>query len=194
MDYISNKDLLATFIRWRSERGRFPSRLPIEIAQAAIQIVDHLAQLPQFKSYSFLSDMKQAALLDCVRGAARFDPARSRNPWAYLNAICWNCFRRVIRKETKFLRRSAQAEVSPEIPAPTQPPSRGSRLARLDAKELRVTRLAAEGTERQVIAKRLRLAPDAVSALQRSAARKLGTRRHMELIRLYREEVSLHSV
>lgn len=88
--YVDNKRLYTELKRWRSTEEQ---RLPIYVAQCILAMVDRQAALPCYSGYSYLEDMRQRALLDCVEAAPKFDPERSNNP----NAFFWSTIRRAFK-------------------------------------------------------------------------------------------------
>jgi DNA-directed RNA polymerase specialized sigma subunit len=96
INYLSNKNLLAEIAL--SHAAGAPTD---NLVKAFMLLVNRYANRANFRSYSYIDEMKSEALLHLVRGWDKFNPARSQNPFAYLTSCVNNAFLRVLRIEKK---------------------------------------------------------------------------------------------
>lgn len=82
------------------KRGKETSE---EVAKFYMMIVDRMATRKNFRLYTWLPEMKAAALTDCLKYGHNFSDSVSENPFSYFSTIVWNAFVRVIQKEKKNL-------------------------------------------------------------------------------------------
>lgn len=75
--------------------------LPNYIGECFIKIANHLAYKGNFINYSFRDDMVSDAIENCLIAAEKFDPVKSKNPFAYYTQIVYFAFIRRIQKEKK---------------------------------------------------------------------------------------------
>jgi len=61
----------------------------------------HLSYKSNFINYTFKDDMISDGIENCLTAAAKFDPAKSSNPFAYYTQIIYFAFIRRIQKEKK---------------------------------------------------------------------------------------------
>lgn len=108
-NYINNETFCGLLIDYRNlvleakKEGLKKPRLSDEIGKAFMQIATGLSNRNNFNGYSFKEDMIGDAIENCVMAAANFDPAKSKNPFAYFTQISWYAFLRRIQKEKKNL-------------------------------------------------------------------------------------------
>jgi hypothetical protein len=107
--YVNNEEFLTAMISFRnavisantmnSERPRIPNY----IGECFIKIGTHLSYKPNFINYTFRDDMISDGVENCLQYIDNFDPAKSRNPFAYFTQIIYYAFLRRIQKEKKQL-------------------------------------------------------------------------------------------
>ena len=68
-----------------------------------LKIATHLSYKPNFVNYMFRDDMISDGIENCVQYIHNFDPAKSKNPFAYFTQIIHYAFLRRIQKEKKQL-------------------------------------------------------------------------------------------
>jgi hypothetical protein len=107
--YVSNKELLAAMIDYRTQvkeakkaKRQAPELSPF-IGVCFLKIAEHLSRKPNFMSYTFREDMIADAVENCVQYAKNFNPAKSKNPFAYFTQITYFAFLRRITKEKRQL-------------------------------------------------------------------------------------------
>jgi len=107
--YVNNTDLLHALLEHRKlvkEAKKAKQELPIlseYIGTCFLKIADHLARKPNFMAYSFREDMISDAVENCIQYVNNFNPAKSKNPFAYFTQIIYYAFLRRISKEKKQL-------------------------------------------------------------------------------------------
>ena len=107
--YVNNKEVLAALIRYREDveiaqiRDLPKPVIPRYIGECFLKIATHLSFKPNFVNYMFKDDMVCDGIENCVQYIHNFDPAKSKNPFAYFTQIIHYAFLRRIQKEKKQL-------------------------------------------------------------------------------------------
>jgi len=107
--YVNNKELLAALIDYRAEvavaktKDLTKPRISNYLGECFLKIATHLSYKPNFVNYMFRDDMISDGIENCVQYIHNFDPAKSRNPFAYFTQIIHYAFLRRIQKEKKQL-------------------------------------------------------------------------------------------
>ena len=107
--YVNNKELLAALIDYRAEvavaktKDLPKPRISNYLGSCFLKIATHLSYKPNFVNYMFRDDMISDGIENCVQYIHNFDPAKSKNPFAYFTQIIHYAFLRRIQKETKQL-------------------------------------------------------------------------------------------
>ena len=107
--YVNNADFLTALIEYRSNcdiaktEGKEDPRIPNYIGECFLKIAEHLSRKPNFVSYSFRDEMISDGIENCLMYFRNFDPAKSKNPFAYFTQIIYFAFLRRIMKEKKQL-------------------------------------------------------------------------------------------
>jgi hypothetical protein len=70
-----------------------------ELALAWLQLCQRYSTKYNFRGYSYIDEMRAAALIQLVQVGLKFNEARSDNPFAYLTAVVNNAFIRQLKKE-----------------------------------------------------------------------------------------------
>ena len=78
-------------------------QIPNYIGECFLKIGEHLSRKPNFISYSFRDEMIADGIENCLMYFRNFDPAKSKNPFAYFTQIIYYAFLRRIMKEKKQL-------------------------------------------------------------------------------------------
>jgi hypothetical protein len=73
------------------------------IGECFIKIARHLSYKNNFINYSFKDEMISDGIENCLAVVNNFDPAKSKNPFAYFTQIIFFAFIRRIQKEKKQL-------------------------------------------------------------------------------------------
>ena len=107
--YVNNKELLEALIVYRAkvakaaEDGKPKPRITNYLGSCFLKIATHLSYKPNFVNYMFREDMISDGIENCVQYIYNFDPAKSKNPFAYFTQIIHYAFLRRIQKEKKQL-------------------------------------------------------------------------------------------
>ena len=122
--YVNNKELLEALIVYREkvaiakEKDLPKPRITNYLGSCFLKIATHLSYKPNFVNYMFRDDMISDGIENCVQYIHNFDPAKSKNPFAYFTQIIHYAFLRRIQKEkrqmdirAKIIERSGFEEV-----------------------------------------------------------------------------------
>jgi hypothetical protein len=107
--YVNNQDLLKALIEHRQalKEAKKTKQTPPELSEylgtCFLKIAEHLSRKPNFMSYTFREDMISDAVENCIQYVNNFNPAKSKNPFAYFTQIIYFAFLRRISKEKKQL-------------------------------------------------------------------------------------------
>jgi hypothetical protein len=105
--YVDNKKFLAALIDYKAEidaakaEGKEIPRVTDYIGECFVKIATHLSYKSNFINYTFRDDMISDGIENCLTAAAKFDPSKSSNPFAYYTQIIYFAFIRRIQKEKK---------------------------------------------------------------------------------------------
>lgn len=105
--YIDNKQFYAAMKEWKEawdlavEKGEPNPRVTEYIGECFVKISNHLAYKANFVNYTFRDEMVLDGIENCLRYADRFNPEKSKNPFAYFTQITYFSFIRRIKKEAK---------------------------------------------------------------------------------------------
>lgn len=105
--YVNNKEFLTAIVAYKldileSEKlGKPKPRIPNYIGECFLKIATHLSYRPNFINYMYKEDMISDGIENCVQYIDNFDPAKSRNPFAYFTQIVYYAFLRRIAKEKR---------------------------------------------------------------------------------------------
>lgn len=102
--YVLQNNIAVEVGRSHSKNGKFSvdhGAISNKLAKMFILLVNKYGQSFNWRSYSYLEEMKGQALLQLSQIGLKFDEYRSDNPFAYYTAIMLNSFRRVLHLEKK---------------------------------------------------------------------------------------------
>ena len=105
--YLDNKKFLAELEKYRAKilrnerEGKPKPRVNNYIGGCFLKIATHLSYRPNFINYMFKEDMISDGVENCVQYIDNFDPAKSKNPFAYFTQIIYYAFLRRIAKEKR---------------------------------------------------------------------------------------------
>lgn len=108
-NYIDNKLFLKEMVAYRravrkaKREGLEKPRLPEYVGECFMKIAENLSHKPNFLSYTFREEMISDAIENCVMYADNFNPAKSKNPFAYFTQVTYFAFLRRIQREKKQL-------------------------------------------------------------------------------------------
>ena len=107
--YVNNKDFLKSLIDYKKKLSESKKKKcdepPLDeyIGHCFLKIAENLSRKPNFASYTFREDMISDAVENCVRSVDKFNPSKSKNPFAYFTQIIYFAFLRKISSEKKQL-------------------------------------------------------------------------------------------
>lgn len=107
--YIDNQQFLAALLEHRGrvleakENGTEIPQISNYLGDCFIKIARHLSYKSNFINYSYKDEMISDAIENCLAVVNNFDPAKSKNPFAYFTQITFFAFIRRIQKEKKQL-------------------------------------------------------------------------------------------
>tara|TARA_B100001250_G_scaffold92816_1_gene77272 strand:- start:3262 stop:3741 length:480 start_codon:yes stop_codon:yes gene_type:complete len=105
--YVDNKKFLEEITKYRQEvdsaklNDKEKPRITHYLAECFLKIATHLSYRPNFINYMFKEDMISDGVENCVQYIDNFDPAKSKNPFAYFTQIIYYAFLRRIAKEKR---------------------------------------------------------------------------------------------
>jgi len=105
--YVSNKELLAAMIEFRDnckeaeESGEDKPKVPEYVGECILKIANGLSNRPNFINYTYKDEMISDGIENCLQYIYNFNPAKSKNPFAYFTQIIYYAFIRRIQKEKK---------------------------------------------------------------------------------------------
>ena len=105
--YVNNAEFLegmkAYKKRCRDAKKAGKSKPPVDnyLGSCFLKIANHLSYRPNFINYTFRDDMISDGIENCLQYLDNFNPAKSKNPFAYFTQIIFYAFVRRIQKEKK---------------------------------------------------------------------------------------------
>src|SRR6056300_435680 len=105
--YVNNKDFLEAMKAYKKEVNKAKrekrEKPPVTdyIGSCFLKIANHLSYRPNFINYTFRDDMISDGIENCLQYLDNFNPAKSKNPFAYFTQIIFYAFVRRIQKEKK---------------------------------------------------------------------------------------------
>ena len=108
-NYINNEDFLVAMIEYKEEIKKAEEKeketppVPDYIGECFLLIAERLSFRPNFINYAFKDDMISDGIENCLQYVNKFNPEKSKNPFAYFTQIIYWAFVRRIQKEKKNL-------------------------------------------------------------------------------------------
>lgn len=105
--YVNNKTLLEHMVVYKEKvnaaklNNTQKPPIPDYVGKALMLIANRLSHKPNFTSYSYKDEMISDGIENCIMYIDNFDPAKSKNPFAYFTQIIHFAFIRRIQKEKK---------------------------------------------------------------------------------------------
>lgn len=105
--YVDNKKFLVEIVKYREAvetaklQDRPKPRITHYLGDCFLKIATHLSYRPNFINYMYKEDMISDGVENCVQYIDNFDPAKSKNPFAYFTQIVYYAFLRRIAKEKR---------------------------------------------------------------------------------------------
>ena len=107
--YIDNAEFLKALLIHRDlvmaakQAETEPPPITNYLGECFVKIAEHLSYKANFIGYSYRDEMVGDAIENCLAVVNNFDPAKSKNPFAYFTQITFYAFVRRIQKEKKQL-------------------------------------------------------------------------------------------
>jgi len=108
-EYVNNSDFVKALVDYK-ERSKHakendlpPPRIPDYIGECFMKIAEGLSHKPNFINYTYRDEMVADGIENCLMYFENFDPAKSKNAFAYFTQVIWYAFLRRIQKEKKQL-------------------------------------------------------------------------------------------
>jgi hypothetical protein len=107
--YINNEDFLRALVSYKEscvlakEQGLSKPKIPNYIGECFMKIAEGLSHKPNLINYPHREDMIGDGIENCLMYFENFDPAKSKNPFAYFTQVIYFAFLRRIQKEKKQL-------------------------------------------------------------------------------------------
>tara|TARA_B100001059_G_scaffold59272_1_gene54649 strand:- start:16309 stop:16785 length:477 start_codon:yes stop_codon:yes gene_type:complete len=105
--YVDNKKFLVEIVKYREAveiakiQDKEKPRITHYLGDCFLKIATHLSYRPNFINYMYKEDMISDGVENCVQYIDNFDPAKSKNPFAYFTQIVYYAFLRRIAKEKR---------------------------------------------------------------------------------------------
>ena len=105
--YVDNQEFLAAIVKYKEQvdlaekNGDPKPRVNNYIGGCFLKIATHLSYRPNFINYMYKDDMVCDGIENCIQYIDNFDPAKSRNPFAYFTQIVYYALLRRIAKEKR---------------------------------------------------------------------------------------------
>ena len=118
--YVDNKEFLVNITEYREtilaakeDKSRYDPeaeewigekpRVTNYLGECFVKIANHLAYNSNFVNYTFRDEMILDGIENCITYIDNFNPAKSKNPFAYFTQITYYAFIRRIQKEKRQL-------------------------------------------------------------------------------------------
>ena len=98
---LVNMDDEEQFIFLKTWKSPNKPRVGNYIGSCFLKIATHLSYRPNFINYMYKDDMICDGIENCIQYIDNFDPAKSKNPFAYFTQIVYYAFLRRIAKEKR---------------------------------------------------------------------------------------------
>lgn len=105
--YVDNKKFYEEIKKWKEECDHASAneldmpQCPHYLGECFVKISNHLAYKSNFVNYTYRDEMILDGIENCLRYADRFNPEKSKNPFAYFTQITYYSFIRRIKKEAR---------------------------------------------------------------------------------------------
>lgn len=85
--YVKNVDLLVEIEKWQSS-----GKMSNELGRMIQKIAEGLSRKPNWSGYTWIQDMRAESVLTVIKYLKNFNPAKSKNPFAYISTIITNSY------------------------------------------------------------------------------------------------------
>ena len=107
--YVNNREFFDALLEYREKVAEAAAndlpkpRITNYIGSCFLKIATHLSYKSNFVNYMYREDMISDGIENCVQYIHNFDPAKSKNPFAYFTQISYFAFLRRIQREKRQL-------------------------------------------------------------------------------------------
>ena len=101
IDGLADMEPDEQFATLKSWKSKSKPRVGNYIGSCFLKIAQHLSYRPNFINYMYKDDMVCDGIENCIQYIDNFDPAKSKNPFAYFTQIVYYAFLRRIAKEKR---------------------------------------------------------------------------------------------
>ena len=107
-NYLDNASFMEALLIYKEEcvlaknSGLPRPKVPEYIGECFLKLSTNFAKKLSFSGYSFKEDMIGDSLVNCLEYMDNFDPAKSKNPFAYFTQYVYFAFLRKIDSEKKY--------------------------------------------------------------------------------------------
>ena len=103
IDGLADMEPDEQFATLKSWKSKSKPRVGNYIGSCFLKIATHLSYRPNFINYMYKDDMVCDGIENCIQYIDNFNPAKSKNPFAYFTQIVYYAFLRRIAKEKRQL-------------------------------------------------------------------------------------------
>jgi len=99
--YVDNARLVESIKTYKKmlDNGDKNAKMPEYIGVAFIKMAERIGKKPNYSSYSYLDEMMDDAIENCIKGISSFDPERSPYAVSYFSITIMRAFHRRIEQE-----------------------------------------------------------------------------------------------
>ena len=101
IDGLADMEPDEQFATLKSWKSKSKPRVGNYIGSCFLKIATHLSYRPNFINYMYKDDMVCDGIENCIQYIDNFNPAKSKNPFAYFTQIVYYAFLRRIAKEKR---------------------------------------------------------------------------------------------
>ncbi|QIG65686.1 RNA polymerase sigma factor for late transcription [Ochrobactrum phage vB_OspM_OC] len=109
-NYIDKDKMWREFKAYKERKQANPDEpCPDYLAKCFMDIANNLSTKYRFRGYMHIEDMRQDAVMLCVRYIDSYDPDRGTSPFSYFTSVITNGFFQSINNERRYLYKKYKA-------------------------------------------------------------------------------------
>lgn len=109
-NYVDRDKMWQVFREYKKAKKANPNTpVPDYLAKCFMDIAHGMATKRRFRNYQHAEDMKQDAVMLCIRYIDSFDPDRGSSPFSYFTSVITNGFFQSINNERRYLYKKYKA-------------------------------------------------------------------------------------
>lgn len=109
-NYVDREKMWAAFREYKKAKLANPNtQVPDYIAKCFMDIAKGISNKYRFRNYQHIEDMRQDAVMLCVRYIDSYDPERGSSPFSYFSSVITNGFFQSINNERRYLYKKYKA-------------------------------------------------------------------------------------